>query len=453
MLPTRLRCEIHQGGGRAIVAVMDISDDESAHLAMIATREGLGSIDILVNNAGISVPAALDSDDWLPAWHRTLAVNLTGPALVLRACLDDLCRNADGRVVNIASTEGLGATRYLSPYTASKHGVIGLTRAAAVELADRGVTVNCVCPGPIRTAMTADHPRGRQGALRPPTCADAALRRTGGGGRRGPVPGAAVGHVHHRSRRDRRRRTHGAEHMTGPGEAEGGLDAGDAEVVLDTLASTRAVRRYRDEPVPVEDLNRILFAATRAPSGSNRQGFRFLVLLDGEGAARAKALIGGAARDIWAAKRAADGYDAGSGAEPTSPKARMAATMEHFVEHFEDIPVVILVGAARHRPGPEETIGASIYPACQNLLLAARTMGYGGVMMTWHRAVETDLRDVLDIPDDVFLAATITLGRPRGGHGPVRRMPVQAFVYEDRWGDHPDWAVDPPGTRHTAWRS
>jgi nitroreductase len=222
--------------------------------------------------------------------------------------------------------------------------------------------------------------------------------------------------------------------------------------VLDTMATTRAVRRYRDEPVPTGDLNRILFAATRAPSGSNRQGFRFMVLRDGPRAIQAKALIGGAARDIWSAKRAADGYDSGSGADQSSPKARMAATMERFVERFEAIPVVILVGAARHRPGPEETIGASIYPACQNLLLAARTLGYGGVMMTWHRAVEAELREVLDIPDDVFLAATVTLGVPEGGHGPVRRMPVQAFVYEDRWGDHPDWAVDPPGTRHTSWR-
>lgn len=227
---------------------------------------------------------------------------------------------------------------------------------------------------------------------------------------------------------------------------------GDAEAVLDALATTRAIRRYRDDPVPTDDLNRMLFAATRAPSGSNRQGFRFLVLRDGDRAAAARRLIGDAARAIWSAKRESDGYDRGSGADPTSPKARMAAAMDQFVTHYEQIPVVILVGAERHRPGPEETIGASVYPACQNLLLAARALGYGGVMMTWHRAVEDELRDLLEIPEDVFLAATITLGVPRGGHGPVRRMPVQAFVYEDRWGDHPDWAVDPPGTRHTSWR-
>jgi nitroreductase len=232
----------------------------------------------------------------------------------------------------------------------------------------------------------------------------------------------------------------------------GALSAEQADLVLGTIATTRAVRRYRDEPVPDEDLSRILFAATRAPSGSNRQPVRFLVLRGSDTARAAKGLIGGAARGIWAAKRTADGYDQGSGADPSSPKARTAATMEHFVEHFEDIPVVILVTAVRHRPGPEETIGASIYPACQNLLLAARALGYGGVMMTWHRAVEDELRALLDVPDDVFMAATITMGRPAGGHGTVRRMPLEAFVYEDGWERAADWTIEPPGTRHTRWR-
>lgn len=142
-------------GGRAVAVSVDISSEDAVRDAHTLTRDTLGPVDLLVNNAGISVPAALDAHDWRVAWDRTLAVNLTGPALVLRALLEDLRRNGDGRVVNIASTEGLGATAFLSPYTAAKHGVIGLTRSAAVELATSGVTVNCVCPGPIRTGMTA----------------------------------------------------------------------------------------------------------------------------------------------------------------------------------------------------------------------------------------------------------------------------------------------------------
>src|SRR5205823_13517936 len=94
-------------------------------------------------------------EGWEAAWDATLAVNLTAQAVLIRGCLSDLIRNREGRVVNIASTEGLGATAYLSPYTASKHGVIGLTRSLAVELGGAGVTVNCVCPGPIHTGITA----------------------------------------------------------------------------------------------------------------------------------------------------------------------------------------------------------------------------------------------------------------------------------------------------------
>ena len=223
----------------------------------------------------------------------------------------------------------------------------------------------------------------------------------------------------------------------------------DADAVLEALASTRAIRRYRDEPIPEDDLARMLFAATRAPSGSNRQPVRFLVLRDSGPAIEARGLIGEAARQMWAEKRAADGYDSGSGTSADSPKARTAATMQRFVDEFESIPVVVLVCAVRRRPGPEETLGASVYPACQNLLLAARTLGYGGVMMMWHALVADQLRHVLDIPADVFLAATITLGVPEGGHGPVRRRPVGELVFESTWDTPAPWATEPDGTRHS----
>jgi 3-oxoacyl-[acyl-carrier protein] reductase len=84
-----------------------------------------------------------------------MAINLTAYARFTRATLPDLRREGSGRIVNVASTEGLGATAGISPYTATKHGVIGLTRSLAVELGPTGVTVNCVCPGPINTGMTA----------------------------------------------------------------------------------------------------------------------------------------------------------------------------------------------------------------------------------------------------------------------------------------------------------
>jgi nitroreductase len=227
-----------------------------------------------------------------------------------------------------------------------------------------------------------------------------------------------------------------------------GLPA-DQVGLLEGLTSTRAIRRYRDEPVPEEALRAMLFAATRAPSGSNRQPFRFLVLTDGPRARQAKALIGEAARASWAAKRANDGYDSGSGVDESSPKARMARSMEEYVGRFEQAPVVVLPCHVRHR-APTATDGGSIYPACQNLLLAARALGYGGVLTGWHHAVEPQLRTLLGIPDEAAIAGTITIGRPVGSHGPVRRRPLPELVFEDAWGEAPAWAVDPPGTRFTS---
>jgi nitroreductase len=218
--------------------------------------------------------------------------------------------------------------------------------------------------------------------------------------------------------------------------------------LLEGLATTRAIRRYTDDPVNEADLATIMWHASRAPTGSNRQGFRFLCLRDGERAGAAKALLGSSFRAGWAAKLAADGYGAGSGVNTDSPKARMAVTMQHYVDHIESVPVVVLACLIRHRaPGPTE--GASIYPACQNLLLAARALGYGGALTMWHLGVEDELRALLDVPSTVALSACITLGRPAGHHGPVRRRPIGELVYDDAWGAEAPWATDPPGSTFT----
>jgi 3-oxoacyl-[acyl-carrier protein] reductase len=150
--------EIAGAGGRAAGWALEVTDARAVRQAVAEVADRLGPPDILVNNAGISLPAPVDADGYEEAWEATLAVNLTAYTTFVRACLPHLRRDGQGRVVNVASTEGLGATARLSPYTASKHGVIGLTRALAVELGPTGVTVNCVCPGPIRTAMTAGIP-------------------------------------------------------------------------------------------------------------------------------------------------------------------------------------------------------------------------------------------------------------------------------------------------------
>ncbi len=234
------------------------------------------------------------------------------------------------------------------------------------------------------------------------------------------------------------------------GAALGGVAMAGSDVgLLDGLCSTRAIRRYTDEAIPDAALRDMLFAATRAPSGSNRQPFRFVVLRDGAKAAQAKTLIGESAKGIWDAKRRNDGYDRGSGANTRSPKARMARTMQRYVDTIESAPVLVLPCLVRYRdPDPME--GASVYPAVQNLMLAARALGYGGVITGFHRPVEARLKTLLGIPSEVFVACTVTLGRPEGGHGPVRRRPMGELVFGDSWNEAPDWAVDPPGTQHTS---
>jgi nitroreductase len=216
---------------------------------------------------------------------------------------------------------------------------------------------------------------------------------------------------------------------------------------FDVVSTTRAIRRYRPDPIPESDLAQMFFAASRAPSGSNRQPFRFVVLRDGPRAAEARTLLGEAFRSMWAAMRTGYGYDQGSGTEQSSPKSRMAAAMEHFVDHVDEAPVIVLVCMWHWHDG-HFTEGASVYPACQNLLLAARELGYGGVMTVWHRPVEKRLGEILGIPDGVDIAATIPLGRPVGNHGPVRRRPLEEIVYEDAWDKPAPWAVDPPGTAY-----
>lgn len=198
--------------------------------------------------------------------------------------------------------------------------------------------------------------------------------------------------------------------------------------LLEGLATTRAIRRYTAEPVADDDLREILWHAGRAPSGSNRQPFRFLVLQDGPGARDAKTLLGDAFRAGWSAKREGDGYR----------PSRFADSMQRYVDRFEETPVVVLVCLDRYRD-PAPTEGASVYPACQNLLLAARALGYGGALTMWHLMVEDDLRSLLGIPDHVGLSACITLGVPEGRHGPLKRKPVSEVTFLDRWGEHPDW--------------
>jgi len=150
---------IREAGGSAEAWTLDVADKAAVDQVVAAVAERFGGLDILVNNAGISVHCPIDHAEYEARWQQAVAVNIAAHPRTIRAALPWLRQcESGGRVVNIASTEGLGATPGISPYTATKHAVIGLTRSLAVELGREGITVNCICPGAIRTGMTAKHP-------------------------------------------------------------------------------------------------------------------------------------------------------------------------------------------------------------------------------------------------------------------------------------------------------
>ncbi|MDH3714986.1 MAG: SDR family oxidoreductase, partial [Gammaproteobacteria bacterium] len=130
----------------AVALTADVSDEDQVAAMLDAAREANGPIDILIANAGAAESAPL-ARTTLQIWDAMLAVNLTGVFLCARGVLPDMLERGNGRIVNVASTAGLKGYPYVSAYCAAKHGVVGFTRALAIETARSGVTVNAVCPG------------------------------------------------------------------------------------------------------------------------------------------------------------------------------------------------------------------------------------------------------------------------------------------------------------------
>ncbi len=150
--------EITKEGGEAKTFVLDVSDAKAISDTIAAIAKHFGGIDALVNNAGIAAMSALEDERYDEIWARVVAINLTAHQRIVRAALPFLRKSQAPRIVNIASTEALGATPRDTAYAAAKAGVAGLTRALAVDLGKEGITVNCICPGPIKTAMTQGIP-------------------------------------------------------------------------------------------------------------------------------------------------------------------------------------------------------------------------------------------------------------------------------------------------------
>ena len=180
-------------------------------------------------------------------------------------------------------------------------------------------------------------------------------------------------------------------------------------------------------------LARCLEAATWAPNGSNEQAWRFVVLRSPE----VRALLGPAYRDGLAHIVELYGMERPA-ADDDSRRARMTRSMFHLVDHVDEVPVFVLF-CTRPTPGfPELLVGASIYPALQNFLLAARAHGLGTAVSSWYTYCERDLRDLIGMPDDWTMAALVAVGYPQGGHGPVRRRDVSTRHRRRPLGHAPD---------------
>jgi nitroreductase len=197
---------------------------------------------------------------------------------------------------------------------------------------------------------------------------------------------------------------------------------------FDVATTQRAMRRLKPDPVPDDLLWKVLRTAVMAPSGGNRQPWNFLVVRDVE----KKRRIGEWYLDAWEKTY-------GPAREAMRADPQMAKTFnsaDHLARHVAEAPVLIFATVRRDMPtsGPSLLLGASIYPAVQNLMLAARALGLGTTLTTLHMLHEAEVKQLLGIPENVQTMAMIPLGWPRGRFGSPSRMPAEKVVYWDAWG-------------------
>jgi len=200
---------------------------------------------------------------------------------------------------------------------------------------------------------------------------------------------------------------------------------------FDVVTTQRAIRRLKTDPIPDAALRQIMDAAICAPSGGNRQGWSFIVVRDPAKRAR----LGELYREAWSELMKVPYYRDAASALPDSPAGRMLASARHLGQHLGEAPVLILACIALD-PGAQPTLttGASIYPAVQNIMLAARALGIGSCITTIHRFRDAQMKELLGIPSDVETAALIPLGYPLGNFGRPPRRPLREVAFADRWG-------------------
>lgn len=203
----------------------------------------------------------------------------------------------------------------------------------------------------------------------------------------------------------------------------------DSADLFEIIRTTRSMRRLKPDAVPRELIRKILEAGTCAPSGGNMQRWRFLVIRDPDVKQRVGALYRRAWDEIVAPR-----YRSGEPAPGSSRERfdRMLAAAEHLAHHIHEAPVWIV--PCLQGEAPTRTAGSSIYPAVQNMLLAARALGLGATLTTLYLNFEKEAEAALGLPPDWHSYALIPIGYPIGKFGPVRRVALDEVVFENRWG-------------------
>ena len=189
----------------------------------------------------------------------------------------------------------------------------------------------------------------------------------------------------------------------------------------EAMFSQRAIRRFKPDPIPDEALQVALEAATKAPNGSNLQPWRFIVVRDGDLKEKFAKLY----HEAWWAKR----RDQGIFPKDIPPGKGTIQSARRLADEIGDAPVIVLVCATSRDVGSM----ASVIPAAQNLLLAARGQGIGGVLTTLHPDVDERVHKLLNMPDEAQVVYCIPLGYPRGRFGPTQRKPLSEVVAYDGW--------------------
>jgi nitroreductase len=201
--------------------------------------------------------------------------------------------------------------------------------------------------------------------------------------------------------------------------------------LFEIMQTTRAMRRLRPDPVPDELIRKILQAGVHAPSGGNTQRWRFLVIKDWEIKQRVQVYYKRAFDEVIGPRYVSSAPPAGVSRERY---LRQHAAVQHLTDHFHEAPVWIVACLDEGTAAPTRGSGASIYPAVQNMLLAARALGLGATLTTRHLIYEKETEAALGLPPGVHSYAILPIGYPLGRFGPVGRGPLADVVYEDRWG-------------------